>query len=105
MQPPWGLGPLCWTVIITLSDYEVDPVMLHCWRPSLSAGPGTQRGFQESAFERVMLTLTSQVLFLSFFLSFLLFRAFPVAYGGSQYRGPIRATAARLHHSHSHIGS
>ena len=69
MQPPWGLGPLCWTVIITLSDYEVDPVMLHCWRPSLSAGPGTQRGFQESAFERVMLTLTSQVLFLSFFLS------------------------------------
>ena len=32
-----------------------------------------------------------------FFFSF--FRAAPVAYGASQARGPIRATAARLHHS------
>ena len=27
------------------------------------------------------------------------------AYGGSQARGPIGATAARLHHSHSNAGS
>ena len=32
---------------------------------------------------------------------FLLFRA----YGGSQARGQIRATAAGLHHSHSNAGS
>ena len=38
-----------------------------------------------------------------FFL--LLFRATPAAYGGSQTRGRIRATAARLHHSHSYMGS
>ena len=34
-----------------------------------------------------------------------LFRAAPEAYGGSQARGGIRATAASLHHSHSHMGS
>ena len=36
---------------------------------------------------------------------FLLFRAAPVAYGSSQARDPIGATAAGLHHSHSHAGS
>ena len=40
-----------------------------------------------------------------FFLLLLLFRAVPVAYGSSQARGQIRATAACLHHSHSHAGS
>ena len=35
--------------------------------------------------------------FLSFFL--FLFRAAPLAYGDSQARGPIGATAANLHHS------
>ena len=34
----------------------------------------------------------------------LLFRATPVAYGGSQVRGQIRATATGLHHSHSNTG-
>ena len=38
-----------------------------------------------------------------FFL--LLFRAAPVAYGGSQARGQIGATDASLHHSHSNFGS
>ena len=43
---------------------------------------------------------------LSLFLSFsLFFRAAPVAYRGSQVRGPIGAVAARLHHSHSNAGS
>ena len=31
--------------------------------------------------------------------------AAPAAYGGSQARGPIGATAAGLYHSHSHAGS
>ena len=34
-----------------------------------------------------------------------LFRAAPTAYGGSQARGLIRATAASLHNSHSNAGS
>ena len=34
-----------------------------------------------------------------FFLC-VLFRTTPTAYGGSQARGPIRAIAAGLHHSH-----
>ena len=36
---------------------------------------------------------------------FCLFRAAPVAYGGSQTRGQIRAVAAGLYHSHSNTGS
>ena len=35
----------------------------------------------------------------------LVFRATPMAYGSSQARGRIRATAAGLRHSHSHAGS
>ena len=42
--------------------------------------------------------------FFSFFV-FCLFRAPPTAYGGSQARDPIRATAAGLHHSDSKAGS
>ena len=34
-----------------------------------------------------------------------LFKAAPMAYGGSQAKGPIRAAAAGLHHSHSNVGS
>ena len=33
-----------------------------------------------------------------------LFRAKLITYGGSQARGPIRATPASLHHSHSNTG-
>ena len=35
----------------------------------------------------------------------LLFRAIPMAYGGSQARGRIRTTAPSLHHRHSNMGS
>ena len=35
------------------------------------------------------------------FFFFVFFRAAPAAYGGSQARGPVGATAAGLHHSHS----
>ena len=38
-----------------------------------------------------------------FFFFFL--RAVPMAYGGSQARGQIRALATGLHHSHSNTGS
>ena len=38
-------------------------------------------------------------------LLFLLFRAIPVAFGGSQARGGIGATVAGLWHSHSNTGS
>ena len=53
-------------------------------------------------------TITMSNLFvfiLTYIYLFLLFRATPTAYGGSQARGPIRATAANLLHSHSNPGS
>ena len=40
-----------------------------------------------------------------FFFVFLFFRAIPMAYGGSQARGPIGVVAAGLRHSHSNAGS
>ena len=42
---------------------------------------------------------------LLFFFAFCLFRAAPVAYGGSQARGLVRGTAANLHQSHSNLRS
>jgi len=39
------------------------------------------------------------------FLVVVFSRTAPVAYGGSQARGPIGATAPSLHHSHSNTGS
>ena len=42
---------------------------------------------------------------LFYFLLFGLFRVTPVACGGSQARGRIRAVVAGLHHSHSNAGS
>ena len=41
----------------------------------------------------------------SFLLSFFLFRAVPVAYGGSQARGQIGAIDSGLRHSHSNARS
>ena len=48
------------------------------------------------------LALDSLLLFL---FVFFLFRATSVAYGSSQARGLMGATAAGLHHSHSHARS
>ena len=42
--------------------------------------------------------------FFKIFFFFLLFRATPMACGGSQARGGIRGTAAGLYHSHSSVG-
>ena len=43
--------------------------------------------------------------FVFVFVLLLLFRAALMAYGGSQARGSVGATAASLHHSHSNAGS
>ena len=54
------------------------------------------------------LKLDSMTLNMYSFFSFFFFffsRATPVAYGGSQTRGLIGATAAGRHHSHSNMGS
>ena len=40
-----------------------------------------------------------------YFFSFFFFRASPAAYGSSQARDQSGATAARLHNSHSNVGS
>ena len=40
-----------------------------------------------------------------FFFFFFFFRAAPAAYGSSQARGPVGATAASLHHSYNNARS
>ena len=60
-------------------------------------------------FRSVVLSRLSSVIYdlrknssdLKLYFFFFLFRAIPMAYGGSQARGLIRATAAGLHHSNS----
>ena len=49
--------------------------------------------------------LTKMVSYFILFLSFCLLRPVPMAYGGSQARGRMGATAAGLHHSHSNTES
>ena len=46
-----------------------------------------------------------QMLKILFLFVFCLFKATPVAYGGSQARGPMGAVAAGLQHSHTNAGS
>ena len=57
----------------------------------------------DKSFLAIMSNSFSNLAFFSFF--FLLFRAAPAAYGSSQARSPIRATAASLRHSHSNARS
>ena len=53
----------------------------------------------------VVTQLSSLFLHLFIYLFILLFRAAPWAYGGSQAKGLIRATASSLHHIDSNEGS
>ena len=55
-------------------------------------------------FQKFLILMASN-LSVFFFFVFCLFRGAPAAYGGSQTRGPIRAAAAGLHHSHRNSGS
>ena len=48
---------------------------------------------------------TRELLDVIIIIIFLTFRAAATAYGGSQVRGPIRAAAAGLYHSHSNARS
>ena len=66
-----------------------------------SGGPGS-RSFFHGYFLRGFSYFVS---FLFLFCFLLLFRASPAAYGGSQARGQIGATAAGLGHSHSNAES
>ena len=55
---------------------------------------------------RLPTTVADMIYFLFYFILFFgLFRAAPAAYRSSQARGPIRATFAGLHHSHSNTRS
>ena len=53
----------------------------------------------------VLGSLPFHVHFIITIIIIIIFRAAPVAYGGSQARSLIRAAAAGLQHKHSHTGS
>ena len=84
---------------------------LHAWCRGLSPVRAGARGavFLLCSQVHSRHSLTAEVPsrpFLFFFFFFFAFsRAAPVAYGGSQARGLIRAVAAGLYHSHSNSGS
>ena len=58
-----------------------------------------------NTYPSVICVLMGVFIFYFYFWSFCPFRAAPVAYEGSQARGPIGATAAGLCHSHSNARS
>ena len=62
---------------------------------------------QEIGHHSLCCTVGPYCLFIQpfFFFFFCLFRAAPVACGGSQARGQIEAAAASLYHRHSHARS
>ena len=75
--------PVCLILALSLS-YHTAPFILRLDSPSTHTPPIDQ-------------SITHSYL--------LIFRTEPEAYGGSQARGQIGATAAGLHHSHSNLGS
>ena len=74
---------------VTYAMATLDP-LTHCARTGIEPMP----------LQRPELLKSDPFFF--FFLVFCLFRAASVPYGGSQARGPIRAIATSLCHSHSH---
>ena len=60
---------------------------------------------QERNVKELILTCLLVKIFFFYLFFFAFFRAAPKAYGGSQPRGQIGATAAGLHHSHSNTRS
>ena len=112
-----------------LAQWVKDPELLWLWRRAVAAAlirplaweppyatgaaqrnskkPKSQKK-KRKLFKWVTETGTSQLLgphCLSVLFIYLLFTAAPVAYGGSQARGPMGAAATGLHHSHSNAGS
>ena len=85
---------------------QKNPLCLFLWAvhwkslPLISCCPDSQTTL---IFQRWWNSVCEVTFFLFFF--FLLFRAAPMAYGGSQARGRIGATAAGLHHSHGNTWS
>ena len=70
-------------------------LILVCLWEEVNSGP----------FYSVILGIPSCFVVFLFVCLFVFFRAAHAAYGGSQARGPIGATAAGLYHSHSNAGS
>ena len=91
----WEAGNREFTLILPFCvfQWQLD-LLLHNCRAQVSGFVWTQ--------EKCRRSLRNSALFFFFFF---LFRATPAAYGGSQARGPIRAVAAGLYHSHSNVGS
>ena len=68
------------------------------WQPLYAVGAALERQKKKKFFLKKQTKILKQVFF--FF-----FRTSPAAFGNSQARGLIRATAASLYHSHSNMGS
>ena len=103
MQPPFFPCRISqFFPIVIFFSFIVIYFFLCCviWNREKSEKPEQSGGFRWDILNIQAVTR----FFLGFFV-FCLFRAAPMAYGGSQARGRITATAASLQHSHSNARS
>ena len=101
-QTPWVLLKASWDtlhILWTEASIALYFFLLLCCHPLSECSLSSLAGHWRSG------DATERVLNLGIFFFFWLFRAAPMAYGGSQARGPIRAVAASHSHSHSHARS
>ena len=103
----------CFIVLKSFTDViSCNPVITPFLVPHLNTAPpclppilvitslfAESKSASKSAFLWLLLLYSLVCCIFFVFIYFLLFRATRVAYGGSKARGPIRATAAGLHHS------
>ena len=88
-----------------LTDAGFKALRFHLGAPPLRGGRAQGKGFRRPSWKEKRRVSPQGFFFFLFYFIFLLFRASPEEYGGSQARGQIRAIAAGLRHNHSNAGS
>ena len=84
--------------------YKVFNKLMNKWMSERKMNKRNQTWNHRTVFKLNIRNVFFFFVFFFFFWSFF-FRVAPMAYGGSQARGAIRAVAASLHQSYSNVGS
>ena len=101
---PSPVTSICHTCSSKKKKKKMNGSLLSCLFVNHFKNLGRNLEFLKAHWLKSLFRIQQRVECISIYL-FCLFRTTSMAYGGSQARGRIRATAAGLHHSHSNIRS